>query len=152
MPLSTFKPVASEIARNCSSRPPSPDPLRGSSGAHRRRGQREQVRLCLALLQHVDGAAQRRIEPDVLTLGRGVAGSEPRDALLDEAVHVARAAVPQRVVDRHALGPDTPPELGALLLEPTSVAVIGASRDPSSIGGRLLHNLLSVKVQLLQSI
>ena len=30
-----------------------------------------------------------------------------------------------------------------LLLEPTSVAVIGASRDPSSIGGRLLHNLLS---------
>ncbi len=30
-----------------------------------------------------------------------------------------------------------------LLLEPMSVAVIGASRDPSSIGGRLLHNLLS---------
>ena len=29
------------------------------------------------------------------------------------------------------------------LLEPTSVAVIGASRDPSSIGGRLFHNLLS---------
>ena len=30
-----------------------------------------------------------------------------------------------------------------LLLEPTAVAVIGASRDSSSIGGRLLHNLLS---------
>ena len=28
------------------------------------------------------------------------------------------------------------------VLEPTSVAVIGASRDPPSIGGRLLHNLL----------
>jgi acetyl coenzyme A synthetase (ADP forming)-like protein len=30
-----------------------------------------------------------------------------------------------------------------LLLEPASIAVIGASRDPESIGGRLLHNLLS---------
>ena len=30
-----------------------------------------------------------------------------------------------------------------LLLAPNSVAVIGASRDPASIGGRLLHNLLS---------
>jgi acetyl coenzyme A synthetase (ADP forming)-like protein len=30
-----------------------------------------------------------------------------------------------------------------VLLQPSSVAVIGASRDPSSIGGRLLHNLLS---------
>ncbi len=29
------------------------------------------------------------------------------------------------------------------LLEPKAVAVIGASRDPSSIGGRLFHNLLS---------
>ena len=29
------------------------------------------------------------------------------------------------------------------LLAPNSVAVIGASRDPASIGGRLLHNLLS---------
>jgi acetyl coenzyme A synthetase (ADP forming)-like protein len=28
------------------------------------------------------------------------------------------------------------------ILQPTSVAVIGASRDPLSIGGRLLHNLL----------
>ena len=30
-----------------------------------------------------------------------------------------------------------------LLLEPSSVAVIGASRDAASIGGRLLHNLLA---------
>ncbi|HJR98748.1 MAG TPA: GNAT family N-acetyltransferase [Actinomycetota bacterium] len=29
------------------------------------------------------------------------------------------------------------------LLQPSAVAVIGASRDPTSIGGRLLHNLLS---------
>ena len=30
-----------------------------------------------------------------------------------------------------------------VLLEPSAIAVIGASRDPASIGGRLLHNLLS---------
>jgi acetate---CoA ligase (ADP-forming) len=30
-----------------------------------------------------------------------------------------------------------------VLLQPSAIAVIGASRDPSSVGGRLLHNLLS---------
>ena len=34
-------------------------------------------------------------------------------------------------------------EAVAALLEPRSVAVVGASRDPASIGGRILHNLLA---------
>ncbi len=69
--------------------------------------------------------------PVHLRVTPGAVDVEFPTALTDEALEAYESR--ERVAAANAIG---------AIVRPASVAVIGASRDPDSIGGRLLHNLL----------